>query len=169
MASSNGAATNGSASNSTTGSPLPLWINGKETTTSLTFPVTSPSTSHIIHHSSSASVADALAAVESCAAAFPAWAKTKPILRRNILLRAADLLEQRLDEAARYQIEETGIPEGIAKGFMVPTAVEGLRDTAGRITSVMGSIPATQDEGVGAVVWKEPLGVNLGIAPWWVE
>ncbi|KAL9093017.1 MAG: hypothetical protein Q9165_004155 [Trypethelium subeluteriae] len=160
MATSNGTA------NGTSGDTLPIWINGKEHTTSTTFPVNSPSTSQIIYHSSSASLKDALSAVDAAEAAFPAWSKTKPIFRRNIFLRAADLLEQRLEEAARAQIEETGIPEGISKGFMVPTAVEGLRDTAGRIAGIMGAIPTAQADGTGAVVWKEPLGVNFGLAPW---
>ena len=167
MAASNGTS-NGRADN-TKGTSLPLWINGKETTTSVSFPVNSPNTSQIIYHSSSASVADAVAAVDAASTAFPSWSKTKPTFRRNILLRAADLLEQRTEEAAAILVEETGIPAGVAKGFMVPTAVEGLRDTAGRIAAVMGSIPVAQGEDTGAVVWKEPYGVNLGIAPWWVN
>lgn len=151
------------------GAALPLWINGKEVTTSVTFPVNSPNTSQIIYQSSSASVADAISAVEAAEAAFPSWSKSKPIFRRNILLRAADLLEQRTEEAANVLVEETGIPQGVAAGFMVPTAVEGLRDTAGRIAGVMGCIPVAQGEDTGAVVWKEPFGVNFGIAPWWVD
>ena len=157
--------TNGTA-NGTAGGAVPIWIAGKEVTTSLTFPVNSPATSEIIYHSSSASVTDAISAVEAASAAFPSWSKTKPIFRRNILLRAADLLEQRLNEAAQYQVEETGISEAISKGFMVPTAVEMLRDTAGRISGIMGAIPVAQGDGTGALVWKEPFGVNLGIAPW---
>ncbi|KAI9659099.1 MAG: hypothetical protein M1821_002059 [Bathelium mastoideum] len=167
MAATNGS-TNGTADGASSG-PVPIWINGKEVTTSLTFPVNSPSTSQILHHSASASLTDALAAVDAAAAAFPAWSKTKPITRRNIFLRAADLLEQRLEEAAQVQVEETGIAKGVAMGFMVPTTVEGLRDTAGRIAGVMGAIPVAQAEGTSAVVWKESYGVNFGIAPWWVK
>lgn len=43
-----------------------------------------------------------------------------------------------------------------------------LRDVAGRTTGVMGAIPETSVEGTGAFVFKEPYGVVLGIAPWYV-
>jgi len=39
-----------------------------------------------------AGVADVNAAVEAAAAAFPAWAATSPGARRQLLLRAADVL-----------------------------------------------------------------------------
>ncbi|KAI9698254.1 MAG: hypothetical protein M1820_007524 [Bogoriella megaspora] len=158
-------ATNGHTNGAST-SPLPIWIDGKQIATSTTFPVISPNSSQKLYNVSSASLQDALHAVEAASAAFPSWSKTKPQFRRNILLRAADELEKIANAASQIQVDETGAPEGICKGFMLPTTVEGLRDTAGRIMTVMGCIPSSMGEGTGAVVWKEPYGVNLGIAPW---
>ncbi|OCL07377.1 aldehyde dehydrogenase [Glonium stellatum] len=156
--------TNGS--NSAASYTVPLLINGKEVTTSTTFPVVSPSSHETIWHSSSASVDDANAAVAAASAAFPAWSKTKPSVRRNILLKAAEILESRADECAGYMMQETGAEAMFAGGFNIPLTVEMLRDVAGRISGIMGSIPVCASEGTSALVLKEPFGVVLGIAPW---
>ncbi|KAF7352468.1 putative salicylaldehyde dehydrogenase protein [Mycena venus] len=70
---------------------IPLLINGEEKISSTTFPVDSPLSHTTIWSCSSASSADAEAAIAAASAAFPAWSKTKPVERRKILLKAADL------------------------------------------------------------------------------
>lgn len=75
-------------------------------------------------------------------------------------------MEERSEELASYMTRETGAPDMIAGGFNLPVTVEMLRDIAGRVTGLMGSIPATQEDGTGAFVFKEPYGVIYGIAPW---
>ncbi|KAF7361971.1 putative salicylaldehyde dehydrogenase protein [Mycena venus] len=144
---------------------IPLLINGEEKTTTTTFPVDSPLSHTTIWSCSSASEADVDAAVAAASAAFPAWSKTKPAERRNILLKAADLLEQRADELKLHMQQETGSVEMFA-AFNIGTTAEHIRDTAGRISAIMGSIPVCQDQGTSALVLKEPYGVVLGIAPW---
>jgi acyl-CoA reductase-like NAD-dependent aldehyde dehydrogenase len=156
--------TNGAEGSSYT---VPLFINGKEVTTETTFPVVSPGTSHILWHASSASVADALSAVEAAAAVCPQWSSTKPNTRRAILLKAADLLEARAQECIDIMMQETGAVTPFSK-FNVDTTVEMLRDIAGRIVSALqGEIPVCLQEGTSALVLKEPFGVVLGIAPWY--
>ncbi|KAF7352467.1 Clathrin assembly protein [Mycena venus] len=61
--------------------------------------------------------------------------------------------------------QETGSTEMFANVNLAATA-EHLRDTAGKCSSIAGSIPICQDEGTSALVLKEPYGVVLGIAPW---
>jgi acyl-CoA reductase-like NAD-dependent aldehyde dehydrogenase len=46
-------------------------------------------------------------------------------------------------------------------------AVDLLKDTAGRLTSVLGIVPTPGDRGTSAIIVKEPYGVILGIAPWY--
>ncbi|KAJ9622039.1 hypothetical protein H2203_006920 [Taxawa tesnikishii (nom. ined.)] len=145
---------------------VPLWIDGKEVTTSTTFPVTAPATHKELWQSAAASPDDATAAVEAASRAFKTWRRTKPAEIRKIFLKAADLMEERIDELASYQVEETGAGEMVAKGFNLPTTIEMLRDIAGRVTGIMGAIPTTVEEGTGAFVFKEPFGVIYGIAPW---
>ena len=146
---------------------VPLLINGQEEYTPTTFDVTSPYTNTPCWTTSSATPQDALRAVEGADAAFPAWSSTKPNARRDILLKAADLLEERLEENAGYMRTEMGADEGASAGFVVPLAIRMLRDVAGRITSICGSVPVVEAEGQSAIVFKEAMGVILGIVPWY--
>ncbi|MCJ1291708.1 hypothetical protein MMC34_003253 [Xylographa carneopallida] len=145
---------------------IPLQINGKEVKTSTTFDVVDPSTGKVIWKSASASKEDAMNAIEAAQAAFPAWSKTKPAKRRNILLKAAEILQSRVEELGGYMMTETGSQTAFATGFNIPTSVEMLKDIAGRIVTIAGSVPVCGEEGTNAIVYKEPYGVVLGIAPW---
>lgn len=144
---------------------VPLIINGKDVTTDSTFAVTNPRTGEQVWQSSSASATEAAQAVESAQNAFPGWSKTKPAIRRDILLRAAELFEQRIDELRQCQEDETGADPKFIK-WILPLTVEQLKDVACRIASIQGAVPTTSDEGRSAIVLKEPYGVVLGIAPW---
>jgi acyl-CoA reductase-like NAD-dependent aldehyde dehydrogenase len=145
---------------------VPLLINGKEVTTSTTFDVISPGTSKKLWSCSSASKSEALEAVSAAGSALSSWSKTKPTFRRDILLRAADLLEKRTEEAHNYMMQETGAVEAFSK-FNTTTTLEMFRDVAGRIVSALqGEIPVCQDDGTSALLLKEPYGVILSIAPW---
>ena len=146
---------------------VPIQMNGREVQTENTFDVVNPATGKVIWESSSASKKDASNAIEAAKAAFPAWSKTKPSKRRDILLKAADILASRTDELGEYMIQETGSTEGFSKGFNVPCSVEMLRDVAGRIATITSYMPVVAEEGKSAMVLKEPYGVVLGIAPWY--
>ncbi|KIW09202.1 uncharacterized protein PV09_00130 [Verruconis gallopava] len=145
---------------------VPLLLNGKEVTTSSTFDVTSPSTGQKLWPCSSASKEDALAAIQAAEKALPAWAKTKPAQRRDIILKAADLLAVRKDESLKYMCEETGADETFFEVIFDMT-LEMLKDVAGRIAvALQGEIPICRQEGTSALLLKEPYGVNFSIAPW---
>ncbi|OQE26671.1 hypothetical protein PENSTE_c005G00436 [Penicillium steckii] len=145
---------------------VPLIINGQEEHLPSTFDVISPYTNEKCWTSSSASPQDAIRAVEAADAAFPAWSQTKPAARRDVLLKTADLLEQRLEQNAEYMRTEMGADVGASQGFVVPLAIRMLREVASRITSICGSVPVVEAEGQSAMVFKEPMGVILGIVPW---
>lgn len=148
---------------------VPLQINGKDVTTSKTFDITAPSTGKVIYKASSASIPDAIKAVEAAEAAFESWTNTPPGVKRNIFLKAADILERRTEEVGKWDEEETAAPTFYASGFDIPNAVNGLRDVAGKISSIVGTVPALQDPTRSAMVMKEPYGVILAIAPWYVH
>ncbi|KZM24943.1 oxidoreductase [Ascochyta rabiei] len=145
---------------------VPLLINGKEVVTKTTFPITSPSSHKEIWQASSASLEDAKNATSAAQAAFPAWAKMKPAAKRDIFMKAADMIDSRKDELARYMQVETGAAEAFSTGFNVPKCADMLRDVAGRMITIMGHIPICEADGTAALVVKEPLGVVLAIAPW---
>jgi acyl-CoA reductase-like NAD-dependent aldehyde dehydrogenase len=148
---------------------VPLLINGKEVTTKTTFAVTSPSSHKTVWNSSSASLEDVKSAVSAAKSAFPAWSKMKHSAKRNIFLQAANVIDARAQEFADYMNIETGAADAFSSGFNVPKMADMLRDVAGRLSGVMGHIPACEEEGTSALIVKEPYGVVLGIAPWYVR
>ena len=149
-------------------SVIPMIINGKEEVGDSTFDVIRPYTNEHCGSTASATPQDAIRAVEAADAAFPAWSQTKPTARRDILLKAADILESRLVQNAEYMRTEMGADVGASQFFIVPLGIRMLRDIAGRITSICGSVPVLEEEGQSAIVYKEAMGVVLGIVPWYV-
>ncbi|TLS24350.1 hypothetical protein PpBr36_08499 [Pyricularia pennisetigena] len=145
---------------------VPLLIGGKEKITSDTFPVVSPATGETVHQCSNANVADAEEAVETAAAALNDWKRKTPAERRDIFLKAADILANRKEELASYMETETAASKHWAN-FNLDNTRDMLIDVAGRISAAMtGAIPATRDINVSALVVKEPYGVVLAMAPW---
>lgn len=150
---------------------IPLWINGQEVYTNASEPITSPSTCEILHYYSSASVEDCIRAVEAAEAAFKTWSKTTVHQRRDILLKASDLIRQNPELAAEWAETwhtETGERLDPALHFIAaPVAAEICRDTAGRTAGAMcGVAPLAMDPSKTAIVSKEPYGVCFAMSPW---
>jgi acyl-CoA reductase-like NAD-dependent aldehyde dehydrogenase len=87
---------------------VPLLINGEAVITSKRIGVTSPSTRKFIHKASAATITEAVKAVEAAEAAFQSWADTPTDQKRNIFLKAADILERRTEEVGKWEGEEAG-------------------------------------------------------------
>ena len=147
---------------------VPSFIGGKDEVASSTFPVTNPATGEVCWIVSSVSEGDAKRVADTAQDAFPSWAATKPHIRQAILFKAADLMEERADELATYMCTEIGSDWAAARGFIVKLSISMMRDIACRVSDVCGHVPAIEDEGQSAMVWKEPYGVVLGVVPWYV-
>jgi acyl-CoA reductase-like NAD-dependent aldehyde dehydrogenase len=148
------------------GSPVPFFINGKEVHPERKFSVVSPSSGKVVHEAASATEPDVRAAVDTAAVAFKAWRKSLPKTRRDIFLKAAEIMERRKEELAGYMMAETGCPRQWGD-FNVTTAREMILDVAGRLTGLEGTIPTVADPNSGAMILREPFGVVLAIAPWY--
>ncbi|TVY32467.1 Vanillin dehydrogenase, partial [Lachnellula subtilissima] len=85
--------------------------------------------------------------------------------KRDIFLLAASLLKSRLSSLQHTMIRETGASPTWA-AFDTNLAIQILLDVSGRLSSLTGSIPTASDPGTSALVYKEPYGVILAIAPW---
>ncbi|KAL8305523.1 hypothetical protein RB597_003684 [Gaeumannomyces tritici] len=144
---------------------VPLVVGGKDRPSATSFPITSPETGETLHQCSNADVADAEAAVEAAAAALEGWRAQTPRARRDVLLKAVAAFDARRDELLGYMQAETGATAQWAC-LNLDVARDIITDVAGRISSLEGLAPATQDPGVGAIVRKEPYGVVLAMAPW---
>jgi acyl-CoA reductase-like NAD-dependent aldehyde dehydrogenase len=165
-------ATNGAAANDeyplskfNGSSTIPLWLDGKEVTTSKTFDVTSPVTNEVLYKAAAASEDDATAAIASAEKAGKMWSKTKPSVRRDIFLRAGEELAKRKEECFQYSRRETGTERSMFELEFALT-LEACKTIAGLIPTVQGTIPTVAEEGSSAMVFREPYGVVLGIVPW---
>ena len=69
-----------------------------------------------------ASVAQALDAARAARDAFPAWSRTTPEHRAELLQRTADLVRDRLDDLLPLVIAETGCTAVVGKQMQVPQA-----------------------------------------------
>jgi acyl-CoA reductase-like NAD-dependent aldehyde dehydrogenase len=145
---------------------IPLTINNASIETAIKFDVTNPRSGQVIYRCSSASVKEANHAVEAAQTAFHVWSRLKPTDRRELLWKAADIMLSRKEELIRYQKEETGSDSAFAT-FTVMLGVNLLKEYAGRISLIEGTVPTVAQEGQSAMVVKEPYGVILGIAPWY--
>lgn len=146
---------------------VPLWINGREEPGSSTFDVVCPHDNQTCWKAASATTKDALQAAEAAQLAFPDWSKTKPSVRQDILLKAAQLLEARAEEYAGFMTTEMGAESGLARYFVLALSIKMLRDIAYRTSAICGSVPTCQEDGASAMIYKEPYGVVLGIVPWY--
>lgn len=113
----------------------------------------------------SASASDAVAAVQAAAAALPEWAATGPGRRRELLNRAADLLESRVDDFQKAMLIETSATQFWVKRNIAQAAMT-LREAAAMTTQINGEVMASDMPGNVAMAVRQPVGVVLGIAPW---
>lgn len=130
-----------------------------------TFERTHPLSGDVVTRGAAATVDDGLSAVESAAAAFETWSQTGPSERRAIMLKAADIMEQRTPEL----IEAMGAEVGAAplwagfNGFLTSNL---LREAAGLATQIQGETIPTDKPGALSMTVRVPAGVVLSMAPW---
>jgi len=108
---------------------------------------------------------DAAQAAEAAARAFPGWARTPMPKRGEILLRAAALLEQRLDEVAEALTREEGKTLAESKGE-VARGVSLFRYYAGEALQPTGEIYPSASPTTVLYAERVPLGTVALITPW---
>ncbi|MBV8804179.1 MAG: aldehyde dehydrogenase family protein, partial [Sinobacteraceae bacterium] len=132
---------------------------------SATFNRLNPISGQVATRAAAASVADARAAADAAAAAFPHWSAIGPTERRAKLDKAADLLEARAAQFASILTTETGATAGWGH-FNVHLAANMLREAAAITTQITGEVVPSDVPGSLAMALRQPVGVVLGIAPW---
>ncbi|OJU09817.1 MAG: salicylaldehyde dehydrogenase, partial [Caulobacterales bacterium 68-7] len=130
-----------------------------------TFERHNPVAGGVATRAAAASPADARAACDAAAAAFPAWSELGPNARRAMLSKAADALAGLADQFVSAMCEEIGATEGWAR-FNVMLASGMLREAAAMTTQIGGEVIPSDKPGCIAMATRQPVGVVLGIAPW---
>ena len=130
-----------------------------------TFDRRSPITGEVASSMPAATVADADAACDAAAAAFPQWSAMGPNARRALLNKAASALEAKADAFVDAMMGEIGATEGWAR-FNLMLAAGMVREAAALTTQIGGEVIPSDKPGCIAMAVREPVGVVLGIAPW---
>lgn len=144
-----------------------LYINGTHVaaTDDRRFTRENPVSGEVVTEAAAASPADAIAAVDAAAKAFPAWSATGPGERRAKLLAAAENLKARADDIVAAMKDEIGATEGWAR-FNVMLAADMLVEAGALTTQIKGEIVPSNRPGSTAFAIRQPAGVVLAMAPW---
>ncbi len=144
-----------------------MFIDGKWVPASSgeTFEDMNPFTGEVYAHVPAGTAKDAQLAVEAAQRAFPDWAESPPGLRRQIFLKAADVMEARSDDLVKAMMEEVGGTIGISMFQM--HFVPGLfRQAAAAAYDVKGeTIPADHADSFFMAI-RQPAGVVACFAPY---
>jgi acyl-CoA reductase-like NAD-dependent aldehyde dehydrogenase len=130
-----------------------------------TFQRLNPIDGEVVTEAAAATVEDARRAIESAAAAFPAWAALGPNARRDVLENSARLLLARINELIEPMMQETGAAQPWIR-FNVKVASGMLREAAAITTQIKGEVIPTDKPGAMTITVRRPVGVILSIVPW---
>ncbi|KZW02940.1 aldehyde dehydrogenase [Exidia glandulosa HHB12029] len=143
---------------------VPCIIDNQPVLTDATFDLLDPHTHKPLYKVAAAGVDIALKAVESAAAAFPAWSETQPSERRAIFLRAAQLIRTRAPELIQMEITET--VSGVALAAFEVGMAADVPEELGALATSLRAETAPSRAGQTAYVFREPYGVVYAGAPW---
>lgn len=130
-----------------------------------TFERRNPLSEQVVSRAAAATAADAVAAVDAAATAFKQWSVQGPGARRQLLLKAAQVLESRIPQFIEAMSQETGA-SGMWAGFNVHLAAGMLQEAAALTTQISGEVIPSDVPGSLAMAVRQPAGVVLGMAPW---
>ncbi len=104
-------------------------------------------------------------ALDAAHAAAPAWGRTSPAERANVLLKIADRIEQNLEALAYAETVDNGKPMRETLNADIPLTADHFRYFAGCVRAQEGSLSEIDDQTI-AYHFHEPLGVVGQIIPW---
>ena len=145
---------------------LKPYINGEfvESKTDKYMPVYDPSTGEVIAQTPCCTAQEVEAAIAAAKAAFPKWSDT-PVQRRvEVLYKFRDLLMENMDDLTYTLARENGKNWDEAKGDILKVK-EPVEVACGAPTIMMGESTMNVTPGFDTTLYREPLGVFAGIAP----
>ena len=103
-------------------------------------------------------------AFAAAAEAFKTWGRTLANEREKILMKAADILEQRMQDYVQAIVTDTGGTQ-LKAGFEAAFVVNMLRSAAGECRRIFGETIPADSAGMFSMTIRKPLGVIAGISP----
>ena len=147
------------------------WVEGERGT----YPIVNPATEQEVGGAPEASVAQAEAATQAAAEAFPAWSRTSAEHRADLLARAAEAVRAKVPDLVDLVQAETGATLRVAKTMQLPTVADRLdRYARGALEPLSVPLPPAEMPAtalapgglMGAVVERRPVGVVACITPY---
>ena len=127
--------------------------------------VYNPSTGEVIAQSPCCTKSEVEAAVAAAKAAYPAWRDTPVKKRAELMFRLRSLIEEHLDELTLALATENGKAWSEAAGDVLK-AKEMVELACSAPSLLMGESLMDTSAGYDTTLYREPLGVFAGIAPW---
>ncbi|MFA6566973.1 MAG: CoA-acylating methylmalonate-semialdehyde dehydrogenase [Victivallales bacterium] len=145
---------------------LKFFAGGKwhESKTDKYMDIYDPSTGAVIAKTPCCTEEEVKSAIKSASAAFPAWSETPAVKRVQVLYKFRELLEKHLDELTTIVCRENGKVWEEAKGDILK-AKEATEFACGIPSLLMGESLMNASSGFDTVLYREPVGVFAGIAP----
>jgi aldehyde dehydrogenase (NAD+) len=137
------------------------WVEG----TSVNDNINPSNTNDIVGRYARASKAQAEEAIAAAKAAFPAWSRSTPQERHDVLKKASDEVMARKEELGKLLAREEGktLPEGIGEATRAGQILDFF---AGEALRLNGEVVTSVRPGVGIEVTREAVGVIGMITPW---
>ncbi|AWC23148.1 Alpha-ketoglutaric semialdehyde dehydrogenase [Aminobacter sp. MSH1] len=145
-------------------SDVRLFIGGEWRKTKETLPIINPADEQMIGTVAVAETSDLEAAVNAAAEGFRVWSRTSPAGRARIMLKAAALMRERIEEIALSITLENGKTLNEAR-LEVIRGCEFFEWDAGEAVRFYGRVIPSAP-GIRYIVLHEPIGPVAGFAPW---
>lgn len=145
---------------------LKPFINGKyvESRTAKYMDVYDPSVGEVIAKAPCCTVEEVGSAIKAAKDAFPSWRDTPCAKRVEVLYRFRNLLEKHFDDLTYILCRENGKNWDESRGDLLKVK-EPVEVACGAPSLMMGEALADVTQGFDTTLYREPLGVFAGIAP----
>jgi malonate-semialdehyde dehydrogenase (acetylating)/methylmalonate-semialdehyde dehydrogenase len=148
------------------GQKMPYSAHGewKESKTKKYMPVSDSSTGEVIAEIPCCTIDEVESAIQSAHDAYPGWAGTPVTKRANIMFKYRAILDAHLEELTVLTAKELGKNMEEARGDVLK-AIEVVELACSMPNLMKGESLMNVSEGHDTVLYREPLGVFAGIAP----
>ncbi len=137
------------------------WIESK---TDKYYDIYNPSTGEVIAQTPCCTSDEVELAISAAEAAFGPWSQTPVLKRVQVLYKFRELLDKHMDELTELLCRENGKSWSEGQGDLLKVK-EPLEMACGAPVLMMGESLMNTSTGYDTVMYKEPLGVFAGIAP----
>lgn len=145
--------------------PTGLYIAGTWTDDRPTIEVVNPATGGVLTRVADATPEQGIAALDAACAAQQSWAATEPRARAELLRRAFEGIQRRMDDFALCMTLEMGKPLAEARGE-VNYGAEFFRWFSEEAVRIEGRYSVAPAGGSRIITMKQPVGPVYAITPW---